>query len=56
MKEYRVIAEMPKNEKVVSTTQYGGFNYWNAKFPFHHYKEPRFLVATESAIYEIISN
>ena len=53
-KEYIKIATIPEGEKIVSTTTYGGGIYWDFKFPFKHYKEPRYLVATENAIYEII--
>lgn len=36
--------------------EYGGFGYWDFKYPFKHYKEPRYLVATEKAIYEITTS
>ena len=52
-KEYTKIATIPEGEKVVSMIEYGGFSYWDFKYPFKHYKEPRYLVATEKAIYEI---
>lgn len=52
-KEYIKIASIPSDKKIVATTTFGGHNYWNFKYPFHHYKEPRFFVATEDAIYEI---
>ena len=54
-KEYIKIASVPKDERIVSTTMYGGYSYWDFRFPFKHYKTPRFLVATEKAIYEVIS-
>ncbi len=43
--------EIPKEEKIVSTITYGGYYYWDFKFPFRHYKEPRLYIATETAIY-----
>ena len=54
IKEYIKIASISEGEKIVSTTQYGGGYYWSFKYPFKHYKQPRFLVATENAIYEIL--
>jgi hypothetical protein len=53
-KEYLKIASVPKDEKIVACISYGGFYYWSWKYPFYHYKEHRYLVATEKAIYEII--
>lgn len=55
-KEYIKIATIPQDEKIVSTTTYGGGYYWSWVFPFKHYKAPRYLVATEKAIYEITTN
>lgn len=52
-KEYIKIASIPENEEIVSTTMFSGRIYWNFKFPFRHYKEPRYFVATKNAIYTI---
>ncbi len=52
-KEYVRLASVPEDEHIVAMTQYGGFYYWNFKYPFKHYKEPRYLVATQKSIYEI---
>lgn len=52
-KEYIKMASVPEDEHIVAMTQYGGFYYWNFKYPFKHYKEPRYLVATQKSIYEI---
>lgn len=51
--EYIKIASIPEGEKIVAMTTYGGFFYWNWKYPFRHFKESRYLVATEKAIYQI---
>ena len=53
-KKYIQIAEIPNGEKIVSAITYGGGWNWNWKYPFIHYQEPRYLVATEKAIYEVI--
>lgn len=52
-KEYIKIASIPDDEKIVAMTQYGGFFYWNWSYPFRHYKKPRYVVATEKAVYQI---
>lgn len=52
-KEYTKIASIPDGEKIISMTQYGGGHYWDLKYPFRHHREPRYLVATEKAIYQI---
>lgn len=54
--EYAKLASIPEDEKVVSAITYGGFYYWDLKYPFRHYKEPRYLVATEKAIYQLQIN
>lgn len=53
-KEYRKLMTISEGEKIITCSTYGGFFYWSLKFPFRHYKKPRYLVATENAIYEII--
>lgn len=40
------------NQKIVSMVKVGGFNYWDWKFPFIHYKEEELLIATEDKIYK----
>jgi len=52
-REYIKIAIIPEDEKIVSMIQYGGFYHWNFKYPFRHFTEPRYLIATEKAIYEL---
>ena len=52
-KEYTKVASIPDGEKIVSTVTWGGWHYWSMKYPFQHYKQPRYLVATDKAIYEI---
>lgn len=44
---------IPKDEEIVSTTVYGGGHYWSLKYPFKHYKKPRYLIATKNAVYEL---
>jgi hypothetical protein len=52
-KEYIKIASLPDGEEIVSTTTFGGRFYWNFKFPFRHYREPKYFVATRNAIYTV---
>lgn len=52
-KEYMKIASIPEDEHIVSMIQYGGGYRWNFKYPFKHYVEPRYIVATNKAIYQI---
>lgn len=52
-KEYKKVATIPSDEKIVSTTVFGGGYYWNWKYPFKHFKQPKYLVATEKAIYQL---
>jgi len=52
-KTYTQIATIPPEEKIVSTTVFGGHSYWSWEYPFYHKTKERYLVATEKAIYEI---
>lgn len=52
-KQYIKVATIPKGEEIVDAITYGGGYYWNYKFPFRHYKEPKYLVATKKAIYQL---
>lgn len=51
--EYTKIASIPQDEEIVSMIQNGGYFYWDFKYPFRHYKEATYLIATKKAIYEI---
>lgn len=52
-KEYIKIASIPDGEEIVTTTTFGGRYYWDSKFPFRHYREPKYFIATKNAIYTI---
>ncbi len=52
-KEYTKIASIAPEEKIVAMISIGGYWYWNWKYPFRHYKDFRFMVATEKGVYEI---
>lgn len=55
-KEYKRILEIPEDEKVVSVIRYGGGYRWDFKYPFRHYVEPRYIIATEKSIYQMEVN
>jgi hypothetical protein len=44
---------VPEGEEIVSTTTFGGYYRWDGKFPFRHYVQPRYLIATRDAIYQL---
>jgi hypothetical protein len=56
MKYNHIQIAKPKDEEaVIATTVFQGSYYWNFKYPFRHYKEPRLFYATSKAVYEIIT-
>lgn len=52
-REYIKIASIPESEEIISVTTFGGYFRYDFKYPFRHYVEPRYLVATKKAIYQL---
>lgn len=48
-----LLAKMPEGETIVSTTTFGGYFRYDFKYPFRHYVEPRYFIATKDSIYQL---
>lgn len=49
---YKELIKFDEENEITTMVKCGGYNYWDWKFPFIHYKEEELFISTRKKIYK----